>query len=254
VDDGNFNDTWEKRSDAQELMKISCVALWSPSSRARPERDIGLIGSSFRGLYHGRDDIGAIAAGMVLFGIMNSVVGAYYIGFQTGMRLSDPLTYDMTKLIMMSFVLIIGLYVLSKRAVPEGLALILSGTGTVVFPAAAPLGGGDIAPLDILIGLCSCSSPRRRSRSGDGLLALGTGMMAFGSIAYPPVGDLSAGRAAAACMLSGIMSLLYGRSAWYSVISDKKKYDPQDDYVVSAADAAVSTGDSGAWRSASCWA
>ncbi len=179
---------------------------------------------------------------MVLFGIMNSVVGAYYIDSQAGMRFTDPLTYDMTKLIMMSFVLVIGLYILSKRAVPEGLALILSGTSTVVFSAAALLGGGEMTSLDILVGLFLLLPATAFAARGDGLLALGTGIMAVGSITYPLVGDVSAAWLGAACLMSGTMSLLYGWSAWYTVISDNDRFDWQNDGKASAADAAVGSG------------
>ncbi len=192
--------------------------------------------------YHARDNIGAIVAGMVLYGLVNFVVGVYYISFQTDARLSDPMTYDIAKLIMMSFVLIIGLYILSKRAIPEGLALILSGTSTVVFSASALLGGGDISSLDLMVGAFLLLPAASFALRGDGLLAIGTGVMAVGAMTYSLIGGLSFGWIGIACLISAVASLLYGFSAWYTVVSDKETYPWQEDEKASAANSAVGTG------------
>jgi len=192
--------------------------------------------------YHARDSIGAIVAGMVLYGLVNFVVGVYYISFQTGARLSDPMTYDMAKLIMMSLVLIIGLYILSKRAIPEGLALILSGTSTVVFSASALLGGGDISSLDLMVGAFLLLPAASFALRGDGLLAIGTGVMAVGAMTYSLIGGLSLGWIGVACLISAVTSLLYGWSAWYTIVSDKRTYPWQEDEKASAANSAVGTG------------
>lgn len=191
--------------------------------------------------YHNRYSIGAIIAGTSLFGMLMIILGIYYVNSNVLLS-TDKDTYSLTAVIMMSFVLCIGLYALNQKAVMEGISMILIGISAVSFSAAYILGGNDeLHVLDFLLGIGLLVIALAFYTRKDWPLALGTFAAALGLILYPLFGEGSLIFVGMALGISGLMYLVYGFHAWYSVCIDKETYAWQKDGKASAADNAIGT-------------
>ncbi len=190
--------------------------------------------------YHNRHSIGAIISGTSLFGMLMIIIGIYHISLN-GIFPTDRDTYDITKIIMMSFVLCIGLYALNQKATMEGISMILVGISTVASSAANLMNGQtDLQLLNFLLGIGLLITTIAFYSRKDIVLAIGTGTAAFGFLLSPAFEDPSMLMGITAT-ISGFMYLAYGFHAWYTVCTDNKRYPWEEDELAHSADIAVGT-------------
>lgn len=180
--------------------------------------------------YHNRYSLGAIISGMSIFGMILTVVGLYHLNEVYDFIDVGVETYQMARAIMMSMILCLGVYALSRKAVMEGVVMILTGISNVVISISWLMGTeNDLYQMDVLIGagLLLVSIPFFVRK--DYLLSSGTFILAIGTITYPFFSDTSELILGTASFITGLLYTAYGYSAWYSVCTRREKYPWQDD-------------------------
>ncbi len=181
--------------------------------------------------YHNRDSYGAIIPGMILLGMLMIVIGVYYLNIVLNFTVLNTDTYNLTKAIMMSFVLVMGMYTLNKKSILEGLSMILIGTSTAVFSVTALITGNNgLIIMDVLIGITLLFISFVFMCRKDYVLFCGTFIGGVGFTIHSLFsGDANSIVMGITCALTGVFFLIHGVSVWYALCTDKERYSWQND-------------------------
>ena len=172
-------------------------------------------------IYQNRSYATVLISGLLIAGLMSMVIGIYYLNFVSAFMTVDDGAYNMAKLIMMFFVIVIGSYALWKGYVLEGLFLLFVGMATFIFAATHLLGAADgLMAVDILIGSGLLLFAVGFYLKGDFLLCIASVLMGFSGAFYSLFsGDALFLLIGLGCLLSGLVEFAYAILAWYQLSS-----------------------------------
>ncbi|MDD3398351.1 MAG: hypothetical protein PHW93_01980 [Candidatus Methanomethylophilaceae archaeon] len=162
-----------------------------------------------------------LIVGLLFVGLMSMVIGLYYLNNVSRFMDIDADAYNMAKLLMMGFVILIGVYALLKSCVLEGLFILFIGMSTFIFAATHVLQEADGLLLgDIIIGIFLLIFSFLFYRKGDYLLGMASFLMGFAGAFYSLFsGDALFLLIGLGCFLSGLLEFLYSLQVWNEVVS-----------------------------------
>lgn len=162
-------------------------------------------------IYDDRPYATVLIVGLLIAGLMSMVIGLYYLNFISTFMTVDDNTYNMAKLIMMFFVMVIGAYALYKGYVLEGLFLLFVGMATFIFAATNLVGAADgLMIVDILVGTFLLLFAVGFYLKGDLLLCVASVLMGIGGTFYSLFsGDALFLLIGLGCFLSGLVEIIY---------------------------------------------